>query len=268
MAWVDFEYPWTTLRPASQNLAERYLLAWVAEAAPPRARLLFVFDRGCARVELIKELNRWPQPYLIRGKGDVIVEATVRGRGRGLRLGRLPHRTGVPMRYRHVLYHGQQQEPVDVIVYRGPGFQDAWFLIVPPDSEAWLPTEEVIRLDAERIEIEHCFPDWKSQLGLRGLHLELERTSRLLRLLMAFTLAYPLTLLLGQDPLAEKARAYFEQPRRTPRDGTRRVLSVLSIALYLLADARWRERALRRFQQIVTPLRGRRGVPLPPVFSP
>lgn len=100
------------------------------------------------------------------------------------------------------------------------------------------------------------------------MHLQVERTSRLLRLLMAFTLAYLLTLLLGQDPLAEKARAYFEQPRRTPRHGTRRVLSGLSIALYLLADARWRARALRRFQQIVTRLKSRRGVPLPPVFSP
>jgi hypothetical protein len=104
------------------------------------------------------------------------------------------------MRYRHVLYHGRQQEPVDVIVYRGKGFQDAWFLIAPPDSESWLPTEEVVRLYAERIQIEHCFRDWKSHLGLRGLHLAVERTQRLLRLLMAFTLAYLLTLLLGQDP--------------------------------------------------------------------
>ena len=90
-------------------------------------------------------------------------------------------------------------------------------MILPPDSEAWLPTEGVIRLYAERIEIEHCFRDWKSHLGLRGLHLEVERTSRLLRLLMAFTLAHLLTLLRGQDPLAERARAYFKPPRRTPR---------------------------------------------------
>ncbi len=268
VAWVDFEYPWTTLRPASQNLAERYLLAWVAEAAPSGARLLFVLDRGYARVELIQELNRWRQPYLIRGRADGIVEATVRGRRQRLRLGRLPHRTAVAMRYRQVLYQGQQQEPVDGIVYRGPGFRDAWFLIVPPDSEAWLPTGEVVRLYAQRMQIEHCFRDWKSHLGLRGLRLEVERAPRLLRLLMAFTLAYLLTLLLGQDPLAEKARAYFEQPRGRPRHGTRRVLSVLSLALYLLADARWRLHALARFEQIVTQLMKGRGVALPPAFSP
>lgn len=268
VAWVDFEYPWTTLRPASQNLAERYLLAWVAEAAPRPARLLFVFDRGYARAELIRQLHGWSQPYVIRGKGDVLVEAVVRGQRQRLCLRRLPHRTGVPVRYRHVLYHSQQREPVDVIVYRGPGFQQAWFLIVPPDSEAWLPTRQVVRLYAERMQIEHCFRDWKSHLGLRGLHLEVERPQRLLRLLMAFTLAYLLTLLLGQDPLAAKARVYFEQARARPRHGTRRVLSVLSMALYLLADPRWYPRALRRLQQILTRLSAGRGVSWPPVFPP
>jgi len=57
-------------------------------------------------------------------------------------------------------------------------------------------------LYAGRMQIEHCFRDWKSHLRLRGLHLEVERTQRLLRLLMAFTLAYLLTLPLGQDLLA------------------------------------------------------------------
>jgi hypothetical protein len=43
--------------------------------------------------------------------------------------------------------------------------------------------------------------------------------------LMGFTLAYLLLLLLGQDPLAEKLRPYFEQPRRTARHGTQKILS-------------------------------------------
>jgi hypothetical protein len=171
------------------------------------------------------------------------------------------------MRYRHVLYHGRQQEPVDVIVYRGKGFQDAWFLIVPPDSESWLPTEEVVRCMRKECRSSTASGLEEPSRAARAAP-GVERTQRLLRLLMAFTLAYLLTLLLGQDPLAEKARPYFETQRRTPRHGTRRVLSVLSIAVYLLADVRWQERALRRFLQILTPLRGRRGVPLPPVFSP
>jgi hypothetical protein len=34
VAWVDFEYPWKTLHPPSQNTLERYLLTWLGEAAP------------------------------------------------------------------------------------------------------------------------------------------------------------------------------------------------------------------------------------------
>ncbi|MBI4445492.1 MAG: hypothetical protein HY645_06225, partial [Acidobacteria bacterium] len=42
-------------------------------------------------------------------------------------------------------------------------------------------------------------------LGLRGLELQVNKSERLLRLLMAFTLADLLTLLPGQDELAQPA---------------------------------------------------------------
>jgi len=202
-----------------------------------------IFDRGYARVELIKDLKHGQQPFLIRGRRKVIVQTKVWGRQRRLSLGRLPHRMGRPLRYRHVLYHSQKAEPVDVIVYRGKGFQEPWFLIVPPDSESWLPTEEVVRLYRQRMQIEQCFRDWKSHLGLRGLHLQVQKSERLLRVLMGFTLAYLIVLLLGTDPFAEKLRPYFEQQRRKPRHGTCKVLSVLSIALQVLSDSRWEQRA-------------------------
>jgi len=268
VAWVDFQYPWTTVRPPSQNFVELCLFTWLVQAAPPGVRLVLIFDRGYVRVALIKDLNLGGQPYVLRGRKDVIVQAVVRGHRRRISLGRLPHRSGQPVRYRHVLYHSRKAEPVDVIVYRQKGFQDAWFLIVPPDSESWLPTDEVVRLYRQRMQIEHCFRDWKSHLGLRGLHLRVDKSQRLLRLLMAFTLAYLLVLLLGQDPLAEKARPFFEVPRRRPRHGTRKVLSALSVALYLLANTRWASRALRRFVEIVSRITNGRGVSQLTAFSP
>ena len=123
VAWVDFPYPWTSVRPPSQNFVELGLFTWLAQAAPPGVRLIRVFDRGYARVALIKDLNRSHQPFLIRGRGNVIVQAQVRGRLKRLSLGRLPNRAGQPRRYRHLLYHDCQAEPVDVIVYRERGFQ-------------------------------------------------------------------------------------------------------------------------------------------------
>jgi hypothetical protein len=268
VAWVDFEYPWKTIHPASQNTIERYLLAWLGLAVPPGVRLILIFDRGYARVELIKDLNQGQQPFLIRARRNVIVQTKVQGRRRRLSLGRLPHRTGCPIRYRHVLYHSTKAEPVDVIVYCEKGFAEPWFLIVPPDSESWLPTKEVVGLYRQRMQIEQCFRDWKSHLGLRGLHLQVQKSERLLRVLMGFTLAYLIVLLLGTDPLAERLRPYFEQERRKPRHGTRKVLSVLSIALQVLSDSRWQQQARKRLMQILARLAQGCGVALLPAFSP
>lgn len=267
VAWASFQYPWTTTQPLSQNLLERYLVAWLAEAAPPETRLLLVLDRGYARVALVRELNATGQPYIVRGKADVIIQLERDGRRQRLSLGRLPHRTGVPKRYRHVLYHGSQQEPVDVVVYRGPGFQSAWFLIVPPDSESWLPTEQVVALYRQRMQIEHCFRDWKSHLGLRGLRLRIDKPERLLRLLMGFTLAYLLTLLLGEQPEAAQWRACWEHPRASPRHGTARMLSVLSLALHWLADPGRQIQAWQRLGEILLGLARGDGVRLAPILS-
>jgi hypothetical protein len=68
VAWIDFQYPWKTLTPTSQETIERYLLTWLAQAAARRVRLILVFDRGYARLELIKDLSRGQQPFRIRAR--------------------------------------------------------------------------------------------------------------------------------------------------------------------------------------------------------
>ena len=139
---------------------------------------------------------------------------------------------------------------------------------MPPDSESWPPTEEIVRLYRQGMQIEQCFRNWKSHLGLWGPHLQVDKPQRFLCFLMAFTLAYLLMLLLGEGPLTEKLRPYFEVSRRQSRHGTRRVLSALSMALYLLADPRRGTRARRRLVQILSRLTNGRGVALLVAFSP
>src|SRR2546429_1037486 len=58
VAWVDFEYPWKTVDPASQNTIERYLLTWLGLAVPRGGRLILIFDRGYAPGGVIKDLKR------------------------------------------------------------------------------------------------------------------------------------------------------------------------------------------------------------------
>jgi hypothetical protein len=115
---------------------------------------------------------------------------------------------------------------------------------VPPDRETLLPTTTVVRLFRERMQVEQAFRDFTTHLGLRGPQLNVRVAERLGRLLLAFCLAYCLAVVLGACPAGCAARPVFEVLRRRPRHGTRRTLSVFSIAM--LMHPRWRRRAHRR----------------------
>jgi len=85
--------------------------------------------------------------------------------------------------------------------------------------------------------IEVSFRDFKSWLGVRGLHLKVRRTERLSRLLAALAIGYILLLALGDSPLGKQLREELEILRHRARHGTRRTLSVLSIALLAVTDS-------------------------------
>ena len=93
-----------------------------------------------------------------------------------------------------------------------------------------------MRLYRRCMQIEHYFRDWKSHLGLRGLHLRVRKSERLQRLLRGLTLAYLMVLLWGRDPPDQRLRPLLEQTCRRPRHGANKAVSVLSTTLYLLTD--------------------------------
>ncbi len=135
-------------------------------------------------------------------------------------------------------YQAHLRVPVDVVAIHDPSFKEPWWLLVPPDSAAVLPTDLVVQLYRERRQVEHTFRDFKTHLGLRGLRLRVRIAERTGRLLLAFCLAYTLALILGSGPDATAARQDLEIPRRTPRHGTCRTLSALSFAMHMLAHPR------------------------------
>jgi hypothetical protein len=94
-----------------------------------------------------------------------------------------------------------------------------------------------------------------------------DKPQRLLRLLMGFTLAYLVTLLLGQHPEAEKLRACWERPRASPRHGACRLLSVLSLALDWLSDPQRQAQAWQRLGEILLGLARGDGVRLEPLLT-
>ena len=232
VAFACFEYD--TIRK-SQNVLEESLLLLIASCLPPGCKPVFVLDRGYARASLLRYLRSLNIPFLVRGRSNTIVRV---GDER-LSLGRLAHRIGRACRYTNVAYHNAAREPIDVVVFHDPTFKEPWFLLVPADSTTQLPTDEVVALYRDRMHIELTFRDWKTHLGVRGLRLQTDIAPRLGRLLLALSIAYILAILLGAGSLAARVRAHTEVLRSTPRHGTRRRLSALSIGILALS--------LRRF---------------------
>jgi hypothetical protein len=247
VAFACFEY---RMLRTSQNALEFALLLLVTASLPPGCTPLFVMDRGYARAALLGQLRQAGIPYLIRGRRNTVVRLG----SQRLALGRVPHRQGVAVRYPHVLYQSTKREPVDLVIFHDPTFQEPWYLLVPPGSRRQLPTATVVALYRERMHIELTFRDWKTHLGIRGLRLEVDIAPRLERLLLALTVAYTLAVLLGAGPAARSVRADCEVLRTTPRHGTRRRLSALTVGILLLSLTRFAALATRALTQLLVAL--------------
>jgi Transposase DDE domain len=252
VAFACFEY--VALR-TRQNALEWALLLLVSASLPSGCTPLFVMDRGYARAALLTQLRQAGIPYLIRGRRNTLVRLA----GQRLILGRVPYQQGVAVRYPHVLYQSSQREPVALIIFHDPTFKEPWYLLVPPDSHRQLPTGTVLALYRQRMHIELTFRDWKTHLGIRGLRLEVDIASRLERLLLALSVAYTLAVLLGAGPAARSIRQDCEVLRSTPRHGTRRRLSALTVGILLLSLTRFATLAARALLRLLAALA--RGTP-------
>ena len=253
LAVYTFTYPWEEGAALSQNQLERVFLLDVEASLPAGVTAVWIGDRAYARAALLRQSLSEQRLWIIRGRAGTCVEYD----GCRQKLGDRPA-TPHAVRYRRVLYQLHTRVPVDVIALHNPAFQEPWWLLVPPDSDTILPTALVVQLYRERMQVEHTFRDFKTHLGLRGLALRVRIADRTGRLLLAFCLAYVLALVLGRDPIATTARRDLEIPRRRARHGTRRTLSVLSIALQMLAHPRWQRRALAALRRIIDRITDRR----------
>ena len=220
----------------SQNYLEEGSLVKLASSLPKDLRPVWIMDRGYQRASLLKFCRLNNYLYIIRGRRDVIVEYREKEKVCRKSLGRLKHRQGQVRRYSGALYQGKSKEKVDIIVYREKGFKEPWFLLVPAFSEKLLPTELVIEWYRARMNIETSFRDFKSLLGVRGISLKVRKAERLDRLLAGIVLIYILLLVLGVSELGEELRKKLEIFRHSARHGTKRTLSVLSIALMAITD--------------------------------
>lgn len=234
MAIKTFEYEKMSM---SQNKIEKDFFVRIQESVKDRNTTVLIMDRGYAKAEYLGDFNEQKQLYIIRGRSEVIIEYNDSGRRRRIGVGRLPHRQGYAKRYCNVTYHDKQKVLVDIIVYREKGFKEPWFLLVPAGSEKILATEEVVELYRSRMRIEVKFRDFKSCLGVRGLKLQTQKAEKIGRLLVCMAIAYVLLIAMGSSELGKQIRKQTEVLRKTRRHGTRRTLSVLTVALLMATDS-------------------------------
>lgn len=221
----------------SQNVLEWSLLERLLGVISRPKRAVFVMDRGYAKLVHITKLIATQTLFIIRGCRNVIVQYHAGQQGtRRVSLGRLPHRQGVARRYSNVLYRDGGRERVDIVVYRERGFQEPWFLILPCLSEDTLPTDLVVQWYRWRMRIEVTFRDLKSWLGADGLRFKGEAPEKMARLLICMAVAYTVLVAMGATQEGLRTRKSMETRRRTPRHGTRRTLSVLTIAIITLSN--------------------------------
>ena len=229
-------FTYRTIRK-SQNILEHALILAVMSCFPVETRPLLIMDRGYGRASLLQHLLKEGTPFLVRTQKNVLVYY----QGQARALGRFAVKTG-KIYCCSVLYHSQQKIPLRLIIFRGKGYQQTWYLLIP--REIPLSPKEVVDLYAQRMSIEQGFRDWKTHLGVRGLIFYCEDPApRLTRLLLAFSLSYLLGLALGASGDAQAVRAFVEIPRRKPRHGTARTLSSLSIGILRLSLPRFTQQA-------------------------
>lgn len=238
----------------SQNVLEEALILAVMSCFPPETRPLLILDRGYARVALLQKLRQAGIPFLVRAKKNVVVYF----QGKPRALSRFPNQPGQIQRY-PVFYHSQAQEPLDLIIFRGLGYKETWYLLVPKGF--FRDGKEIVDLYAKRMSIEQGFRDWKTHLGVRGLIFRVsDPAPQLTRLLLAFSLSYLICLGLGATEQAQEVRAFVEIPRHKPRHQTTRTLSALSIGILRLSLPHFAQKARREILTILQVLSTGKGL--------
>ncbi len=242
VAFSCFTYRWIR---KSQNILEHALIVAVMSCFPVKNRPLLILDRGYARVALLQKLIQAGIPFLVRAKKNVVVYY----QGKPQALSRFSQQPGQIQRYT-VFYHSRAKEPLDLIIFRGLGYKETWYLLVP---KAFCRNEkEMVDLYAKRMSIEQGFRDWKTHLGVRGLIFRVsDPAPHLTRLLLAFSLSYLICLALGATEEAQEVRAFVEIPRRKPRHQTTRTLSALSIGILRLSLPRFNPQARREISTLL-----------------
>jgi hypothetical protein len=171
----------------SQNKIELQFIDQIVDLFPEPQRLLLLFDRGYARVELLRHLEQLGVRYVVRTKADTWVNYR---QGYVGRLNQFAVKPGALIWWRGVLCHKHHGHLTNLAISRNATAKEPWYLLTNLKR-----ADSAVCWYERRFRCEELFKDLKDQLQLETIRLK--DPPRIERLLFAIMLAYYVLTLLG-----------------------------------------------------------------------
>ena len=171
----------------SQNRLEEQFIRSVIALLPPHPTPLFLFDRGYARVSLLKLLDRLPLKYVIRARKKVWVQFRHVHKGLLEKVEVLP---GTLLWWPQAVYHLQYRYRVNLAITLNATATEPWYLLTNLDRAS-----SAVHWYERRFRCEELFRDVKDQLKLETIRTE--NADRVSRLLFGILVAYLALTLIG-----------------------------------------------------------------------
>ena len=176
-----------------QTTIEDEVIGRFLELAPREVKVTLLADRGFADQELYAMLERLNCDYVIRMRGNIMVESE-QGEKREAKDWTPKNGHGRRLLNARVTVRGRTPVPA-VVCSRAAGMKDSWCLAT---SRADLRAGEVVKLYGRRFTIEEAFRDTKDpRFGMGLVQARVNSPERRDRLLLVAALAIALLTLLG-----------------------------------------------------------------------
>jgi hypothetical protein len=171
----------------SQNKLENQFVRELVALVPPGLGPLLLFDRGYARVSLLRLLDSLPVKYVIRTRKNVWVH--YRQQHEGL-LAQVSIRRGQLLWWPKTIYQQEERYRVNLALTWNGLAAEPWYLLTNLHRGA-----PAVKWYERRFRCEELFRDLKDQLHLETLRLK--SRERIERLLFAVMVAYYALILIG-----------------------------------------------------------------------
>lgn len=171
----------------SQNKIENQFVREVVALVPAGLCPLLLFDRGYARVSLVRLLDSLPVKYVIRARKDVWVR--YRQRHEGL-LAQVPVRRGELLWWPKAIYQQEERYRVNLAITWNGLAPEPWYLLTNLRRGT-----TAVRWYERRFRCEELFRDTKDQLHLETIRIK--KRQHVERLLFAIMVAYYALTLIG-----------------------------------------------------------------------